>query len=204
MRVIFLSYIFFLCSDLIAAGNWGIEYNYDQPYLNFIPLNRKNQSAPIYLPRYRASIMQRVLGDSGARFNIQRENYIYGLNRNRNNEYSSDSFDTGIFYTFEDNLIEIGNTSNDYPIWYSDKLQKEQRKMQYFRFGKNSFFRDRMDIMFKFSTDDSLSKSIEFKLVDKSIDARPELKIRYDMVTYPGAFKGKTNYFLSTSVFFGF
>jgi hypothetical protein len=189
---------------LLAAGNWGIEYNYDQPYENHTLPRKYSQNPPVYLARYRASVMQRVWGEAGVRFNIQQDNYIYGLNPNRHNEFSAQMLDTGLFYTFEDNLLEIGKTDASSPIWKNSKLSEEQKEMAYFRFGKNRFLRDRMDLMFKFSADTNNSKSLEFKLIDKSKSNKPELKIRFDHVVYPGEFKKKAEDFLSTTIVFYF
>jgi hypothetical protein len=172
----------------LAAGNWGIDYNYDHPYNTLETHESKTNLKPIYIPSYRFSILQDLSANFGVRINLQRDNYFYGLNNERTTEYNAKSLDKGFYYTVDDILFEVGQSDSDSPIWKEGKASGRASSKKYIRFGKNCFLKDKLDLIMKVSKSENGNfQTLELKVIDKSTISRPEVKVRIDKSSLEGS-----------------
>lgn len=179
MFKIILLFQFLFSSNIYAAGRWGLEYNYDRPY----EINNSSESLKtkeqVLVPRYRASYYLPIFLKMGVRYNLQRDNYFFDNNSNRDSEFSSKVNEAGLFYTFDDVIVEYGSSKGTSPYYKNKKITQVRDDFNYIRIGKNNFFKEGLDFLFKISSSvDGRLSSSELKIVDKTNIGKPTLKLR--------------------------
>lgn len=171
-------------SNLVAAGKWGIEYNYDHPYQR--REDTHNVGSELYLPTYRFSSIAPFNEYSGIRVNFQRDNYIYDNSQERRGEYHSMSFDRGLCFIKGDTLIEAGLSDGNHPLSDGGSLRSINEEREYIRIWSNRFLSDRSNLIIKVSRNTSnTSKTIELRFLNRGRAPNIEFKARVDFNENP-------------------